>query len=97
MPESFEIDPQRELVICRVWGVLTDAEVRNHYKRMVVDPAFRSSYRQLADLRGVTCFGSLRRCSRRGGLAGHQRGAVVTGSKPVRTSPVLASAGQFTA
>ncbi|MEO5817976.1 MAG: hypothetical protein ABIT20_22095 [Gemmatimonadaceae bacterium] len=56
MPESFEIDPQRELVICRVWGILTDAEVRSHYKRMVADPAFRPDYRQLADLRDVTEF-----------------------------------------
>jgi hypothetical protein len=56
MPESFEIDPQRELVICRAWGVLTDEELRCHYSRMVADPAFRPEYRQLADLRDVTDF-----------------------------------------
>ena len=56
MPESYEIDPQRELVVCRVWGRLTDEEVRGHYKRMLADPAFRPEYRQLADLTGVTEF-----------------------------------------
>ncbi|MEO8333783.1 MAG: hypothetical protein ABI664_02340 [bacterium] len=56
MPESFEIDPQRELVVCRAWGLLTDEELRDHYKRMLADPAFRPDYRQVADLRGVTDF-----------------------------------------
>jgi hypothetical protein len=56
MPESYEIDPQREIVICRAWGRLTDDEVRGHYRRMVADPAFRPDYRQLADLTEVTDF-----------------------------------------
>jgi hypothetical protein len=56
MPESYEIDAQRELVICRAWGQLTGEELRAHYKRMLADPAFRPEYRQLADLRDVTDF-----------------------------------------
>jgi hypothetical protein len=56
MPESFEIDPQRELVICRAWGSLSDDELRAHYKRLMADPNFRPGYRQIADLREVTDF-----------------------------------------
>lgn len=56
MPESFEIDADRKLVICRAWGLLTDEELRDHYKRLLADPAFRPEYCQFADLRGVTEF-----------------------------------------
>ncbi|MDB4892907.1 MAG: hypothetical protein JWL61_4762 [Gemmatimonadetes bacterium] len=56
MPESYEIDPQREIVICRAWGRLTDEEVRGHYRRILADPAFRPEYRQLADLTDVIDF-----------------------------------------
>ncbi|MEP6730844.1 MAG: hypothetical protein ABJE10_09405 [bacterium] len=56
MPESFDIDPTRELVICRVWGTLSNEDVREHYRRLAADPHFDPAYRQLADLREVTEF-----------------------------------------
>ncbi len=54
MPESFEIDPRVGLVTSRVWGVVTDEEVRQHYLRLLADPRFDPSFRQLADVTGVT-------------------------------------------
>lgn len=56
MPESYEIDPVRALVICRAWGELSAADLREHYRRLVADPAFSREYAQLADLTGVTDF-----------------------------------------
>ena len=50
MPASYEIDPDRRLVTCRVWGVLTGPELIAHYHALRADPAFDSGYRQLADL-----------------------------------------------
>lgn len=54
MPESYQIDAGRALVICRAWGVLSNADLREHYRRLAADPEFSPTYAQLADLRGVT-------------------------------------------
>ena len=54
MPESYQIDAERGVVTCCAWGVLTNADLREHYRRLAADPDFRPSYAQLADLRGVT-------------------------------------------
>jgi hypothetical protein len=56
MPESFEIDPVRGLIVCRAWGILSNEDLRAHYERLLVDPAFRPEYRQIADLRDVADF-----------------------------------------
>lgn len=56
MPESYEIDPARSLVVCRAWGEFSNRDLQEHYRRMVADPAFDPRYAQLADLRGVTDF-----------------------------------------
>ena len=56
MPETFEIDADRQLVTCRAWGSLSNDDMRGHYERLLADPAFRSKYRQIADLRDVTDF-----------------------------------------
>jgi hypothetical protein len=53
MPASHEIDPSRRLVISRAWGVLTAAEVAEHYRAIAADPAFDPSFSQLADLSRV--------------------------------------------
>ena len=53
MPASYEIDPQRRLVLSRGWGVLTDEDLITHYERLRADPAFDPTYGQLADLREV--------------------------------------------
>jgi hypothetical protein len=56
MPESYEIDAARALVICRAWGELSNADLREHYRRLAADPAFCPDYAQLADIRDVTDF-----------------------------------------
>src|SRR3954467_8198411 len=56
MPESYDIDSARSLVVCRAWGEFSNRDLQEHYRRLVADPAFDSRYAQLADLRGVTHF-----------------------------------------
>lgn len=56
MPETYEIDRARELVISRAWNTITDRELRTHYERLGSDRDFDPSYRQLFDLRGVERF-----------------------------------------
>jgi hypothetical protein len=53
MPASYEIHPRQRLVISRAWGVLSTAEVADHYRAIAADPAFDPSYSQLADLSNV--------------------------------------------
>jgi hypothetical protein len=54
MPISYTIDPVKQLVTTRLWGVSTDDEVRGHNMQLRADPAFNPGYRQLADLTEVT-------------------------------------------
>lgn len=54
MPFNYEIDPQRRLVISRLWGAVTDREVYEHNQKLRSDPRFDPTYRQLTDLTGVT-------------------------------------------
>jgi hypothetical protein len=56
MPTSYRIDPLQALVRARAWGVLTNAELRDHYHELVADPLFRPAYSQLTDLAEVTQF-----------------------------------------
>jgi hypothetical protein len=56
MPESYEIDATRRLVVCRAWGDLSSEDLREHYRRLASDPAFSPEYAQIADLSGVTEF-----------------------------------------
>jgi hypothetical protein len=56
MPTSYKIDPVQQLVRCRAWGVLSNADLRDHYHSLVADPRFHASYRHLGDLRDVTDF-----------------------------------------
>ena len=56
MPESYDIVPSRSLVVCRAWGEFSNADLQEHYRRLVADPAFDPQFAQLADLRGVTDF-----------------------------------------
>jgi hypothetical protein len=53
MPASYEIRPSMRLVISRAWGVLSAAEVAEHYRVIAADPAFDPGFSQLADLRQV--------------------------------------------
>jgi hypothetical protein len=56
VPESYEIDSTRELVISRAWKTVTDRELRVHYERLEADRKFDPSYRQIIDLREVDQF-----------------------------------------
>jgi hypothetical protein len=56
VPEAYEIDQSRELVISRAWKTVTDRELRKHFERLGTDRKFDPSYRQLIDLRGVENF-----------------------------------------
>jgi hypothetical protein len=54
MPSSYTIDPARRLVITRVWGAATDEDIHEHGRRLRADPLYDPTYRQLADMSGVT-------------------------------------------
>jgi hypothetical protein len=54
VPSSYSIDPERRLVITRIWGAATDDDVLGHNQRLRADPLFDPSFRQLADMSGVT-------------------------------------------
>ena len=54
LPGTYEIDPQRRLVISRFWGAVTDTEVFEHNEKLRTDPRFDATYQQLVDMSGVT-------------------------------------------
>jgi hypothetical protein len=54
LPASYTIDSARRLVMTVVWGPATDDEVLDHGRQLRADPLFDPSYRQLADMSGVT-------------------------------------------
>lgn len=56
VPESYEIDQVRGLVISRGWKTVSDRELRSHYERLEHDRKFDPSFRQLIDLRDVERF-----------------------------------------
>jgi hypothetical protein len=41
-------------VTTRIWGVATDDDVLGHNQRLRADPLFDPTYKQLADMSGVT-------------------------------------------
>jgi len=53
MPITYRIDPQSHLVMTVATGVLTDAELLDHKRRLAADPAFEPGMGQLSDIRGV--------------------------------------------
>ena len=56
MPETYEIDGARGLVISKGWKTVSDRELRSHYDRLGRDRNFDPSYRQLIDLRSIEQF-----------------------------------------
>lgn len=50
MPASYCIDPERRLVIIRVWGTFTNDDFRDVREWLLGEPLFHPMYRQLADL-----------------------------------------------
>jgi hypothetical protein len=57
LPTSYEIDSQRRLVTSRIWGDVTDTEIRQHNQTLRTDPKFVATYQQLVDMTGVTSIG----------------------------------------
>ncbi len=56
MPASYRIDPHRRLVRVRVWGTVTNDDLRDHYHRLAADSRFEPTFRSIADLDAVTRF-----------------------------------------
>ena len=56
MPITYNVDPQRKVVVATVEGDMTLEEVLNFRVRMAQDPACKPHYARLIDLRGVTRF-----------------------------------------
>jgi hypothetical protein len=54
MPITYEIDSTRRLVTTRLWGAVSAEEIYEHNRELRSDPAFDPSYRQCADMTGVT-------------------------------------------
>ena len=53
MPATYWIDVARRLVLSRAWGVFTEQDLLGHFTTLAADPAFQSTFSQLADLRSV--------------------------------------------
>jgi hypothetical protein len=54
LPASYSIDPARRLVVTQVWGAATDEDILEHGRRLRADPLYDPTFRQLADMSGVT-------------------------------------------
>lgn len=53
MPITYRIDRQRGIVWTHATGVLTDAELLAHKRRLINDPDFRPGMRELSDVREI--------------------------------------------
>ena len=54
MPYSYDINERERLVTSRLWGAVSEAEIRDHNTKLRRDPKFDPAYNQLTDLTGVT-------------------------------------------
>ena len=54
MPADYLIDRAIGVVFSRAWGVLTDADLLEHQRRLGLDPEFNPSWNQLFDFHEVT-------------------------------------------
>jgi hypothetical protein len=54
VPVSYAIDAKQKLVTSRLWGVVTDDDVRDHNQKLRTDPEFNPGYRQLVDMTELT-------------------------------------------
>lgn len=53
MPTDYSVDPAKQLVKSRAWGVLTEQESLEHYRTLSAEPGFAPTFRQLCDMRQV--------------------------------------------
>ena len=54
MPITYTIDPDKKLVLSKIWGAATEIEVLEHNRQLSADPMFNPAYQQLADMSDVT-------------------------------------------
>ncbi|HEV7838142.1 MAG TPA: hypothetical protein VGO75_08770 [Gemmatimonadaceae bacterium] len=54
LPASYKIDKEKRLVTSVIWGPVSEDEIHEHNRRLRTDPQFDPSYRQLAQMSGVT-------------------------------------------
>jgi hypothetical protein len=54
VPAKYTIDQDERLVTSVLWGPVSEDEVHDHNRRLRSDPLFDPSYRQLADMSGIT-------------------------------------------
>ena len=58
MPAAHRIDREQQVVLSRLWGDLTVAEIEEHRRAIREDPDFAPSHRYIVDMRHVTRLGS---------------------------------------
>ena len=54
MPATYCIDPSIPMIFSQAYGVVTEAEILDHRRRLSDDPEFHPSFSQLIDLQDVT-------------------------------------------
>lgn len=81
MPASYEIRANQRLVRSRLWGVVSDEDLRAHAGLLRADPDFDPTYQQLVDLRDVSALrvssDTIARVARESAFAPGVRRAVV--------------------
>lgn len=53
MPADLKIDVVRRLVLTRLWGVVTAADLTDGRRHMIAHPSFQPDFSQLVDLRDL--------------------------------------------
>lgn len=81
MPASYMIDVARRLVTSRIWGEVTDQELREQHASLRADPDFDATYCQLIDVREMSTVrlssGVLSSLAQRSNFAPESRRAVI--------------------
>jgi hypothetical protein len=54
MPVSYELDPEREIILTRIFGTLTLDEIRDHIDDLLADPALPPRLYVLLDAMALT-------------------------------------------
>lgn len=84
MPASHRIDREQGVVLSRLWGILTVAEIDEHRRAIRADPDFAPDLRYIVDLRQVTVLAypsaKVRQIAATQHFRGEQRRAIVASS-----------------
>jgi hypothetical protein len=81
MPFSHRIHRDQRVIVARLWGALTSAQIDEHRRAIRSDPDFDPGLRLIADMRGITTLDfpshKVREVSTRQILEGGQQRAIV--------------------